>query len=933
MNSSRLNVSFTSVACGLLAALAAAQTPFVSPHVDLAGDALVGAATGDQQNAAIARGASGYLVAWSDRRAQLSTQYNMTGLAESGYDIWARQLDPNGTPVGVVPFVLDVAAGDDTSPRVSWNGSNWLVTWVAEAPYGSIYASAIVGMRINPSGQKLDLQPIVIYGYPSSDVASYDLESDGSSWVVVAQGSSGGSSGVGAVRLSAAGVVLDPTPVPLLSSTSLIAVDLAWAQGAFLMVWSDWKTATGYDVVGLRFDSNLVKLDPSPKVLAATSFNDGGARVASNGSQFFVAFERSVATTYQADIQGVRVTPAGTVLDPTPIAITGNLPYGNAMSPAAAWDGTLWYVSWTYSGLTLARVAANGSVIDFGGFPFDPAAPYNTQVGAALAGDGSGGVQLAWTDTRAGSYEGADLYGAQVDGPGAIGPQSVLSTGASAQLDVDFATDGTGYVAVYRSETSGNRRILAARLDAQGTALDPEPLEVAVGLHEYTPSVAWTNGTWLFVWTRMFDVQNGVAVYARRMDANGAWLDANPILVGQGYDPEVAGQGDEFLVAWTRPVFYPEQSFVNYVRVRASDGAVLGSPVVITSNYARVPDVCVLGGRYAIVYQRNWSHDNPWADVFGAFVDFDGTLGPTFGAGSGPTTYNYMPRIASTGAQALIVWQSGPGYGYARRAFARRMDASGTLLGSSFQIVTGVPAQQVRPVATWDGNQWLVAFEDTRAVNGSLLDQRTDVFAARVDPNGVVLDPTGFALENDLVPEHGAGVIGLGGGRSLFAASKLRTEAPLAAYRISVRTIDGVCPTPSVYCTPKISSGGCVPSMFALGTPSLGHPSQFTLGATALETGKSALVFFGTTGPNGVPFQGGTLCVLPPHYRLAVASSGGAGACQGSVGYTLADLLAHGQGGDLVTLGATIHAQAWFRDPASPSTTGLSDGITFSVCP
>jgi hypothetical protein len=50
--------------------------------------------------------------------------------------------------------------------------------------------------------------------------------------------------------------------------------------------------------------------------------------------------------------------------------------------------------------------------------------------------------------------------------------------------------------------------------------------------------------------------------------------------------------------------------FPNLAIVRGSDGAVLSGPTVINSNYAISPDVQAIGGRWLVVWQRNyWNND------------------------------------------------------------------------------------------------------------------------------------------------------------------------------------------------------------------------------------------------------------------------------------------------------------------------------------
>jgi hypothetical protein len=135
------------------------------------------------------------------------------------------------------------------------------------------------------------------------------------------------------------------------------------------------------------------------------------------------------------------------------------------------------------------------------------------------------------------------------------------------------------------------------------------------------------------------------------------------------------------------------------------------------------------------------------------------------------------------------------------------------------------------------------------------------------------------------------------------------------------------------YCTAKTSSSGCVPAIGATGAPSLANANAFVITTTSVEHAKTGLTFFGTSGANATPFQGGLLCVTSPLYRLALKTSGGASACQGSLAYTLQEFLDHPAGGASLVAGTLVHAQTWFRDPATTSTTGLSNGVRFLVCP
>lgn len=135
----------------------------------------------------------------------------------------------------------------------------------------------------------------------------------------------------------------------------------------------------------------------------------------------------------------------------------------------------------------------------------------------------------------------------------------------------------------------------------------------------------------------------------------------------------------------------------------------------------------------------------------------------------------------------------------------------------------------------------------------------------------------------------------------------------------------------STYCTAKVTSGGCVPLMASTGTPSA-TAGAFHVLASRVEPFQLGVLFRGTSGPLAQPFQGGFLCVAPPVVRLAPQGSGGAGACSGT--YSV-DFGAHIQGGGdaAMVAGAQVWVQFWFRDPGAFTGTGLSGGLTFTICP
>ncbi len=139
------------------------------------------------------------------------------------------------------------------------------------------------------------------------------------------------------------------------------------------------------------------------------------------------------------------------------------------------------------------------------------------------------------------------------------------------------------------------------------------------------------------------------------------------------------------------------------------------------------------------------------------------------------------------------------------------------------------------------------------------------------------------------------------------------------------------CASPFNYCTAKLNSQGCSPSMDYTGHPTLGGLDNFVVSASAVINNKNGLFFFGFA-PAASPFQGGTKCVQSPTIRTGIQNSGGTpGADNCSGAYSFAFTHAYAASRNL-TAGTTCYMQCWQRDPASPSPSGLTDALQFTLC-
>lgn len=142
------------------------------------------------------------------------------------------------------------------------------------------------------------------------------------------------------------------------------------------------------------------------------------------------------------------------------------------------------------------------------------------------------------------------------------------------------------------------------------------------------------------------------------------------------------------------------------------------------------------------------------------------------------------------------------------------------------------------------------------------------------------------------------------------------------------------CGRAQSYCTAKIDSQLCAPTIAATGSASATPGSAFDVGAQMVLSNVPGLLFYGAA-PAALPFEGGTLCVQPPLQRTAVQVSGGNPPPRDCSGSFLFDMAAEIQTGHAaLAAGATAYAQYWYRDAAAPvQPIGLSDALWFEICP
>lgn len=242
------------------------------------------------------------------------------------------------------------------------------------------------------------------------------------------------------------------------------------------------------------------------------------------------------------------------------------------------------------------------------------------------------------------------------------------------------------------------------------------------------PGIAWDGAGFLVVWS---DERNGNGdLYAARIGADGKKSSEWPIVEGaeNSISPSIARLGSSgFLVTWFDKT--PLGADVKSI-VLGADGKATGMPTMLsptTSDNPRPIAASAFGG--AAVAWMDKKGTIPTASV--ALLNASGQLSiPAVSLGSA-TAGAEFPAPAS-GDNLLAVFYSDARDGHLNIRVSLFNDK---LVSQNDVLVRDAANDAVNTRATWDGDQFIAAWEDLRNTESE------QVYAARVSPKAAVSTP------------------------------------------------------------------------------------------------------------------------------------------------------------------------------------------------
>lgn len=537
-------------------------------------------------------------------------------------------------------------------------------------------------------------------------------------------------------RVNGVGHLIDTTTIAISTATDWqTSPAIAFDGTNYLVVWRDDRSDTDSDIYVTRVDQAGNVLDPEGIGIATTTNTQVSPSVDFDGTNYLIVWQEWRSGSAW-DICCVRVSQLGTVLDSSSILIATGMDWQE--SPSIAFGDTNYLVVWQADeNILCSRVDQNGTVLDPGGIPVSTATDDQENPSVVFAGNN---YLVAWQDARNGGPYHADIYGARVSQAGAVlDPTGIaISTATATQGSPSVSFDGTNIFVTWGDTRSGiSADIYGARVDQRGFVRDPDGIAISVAAYSERSPAAVSDGTnHLVVWED-FRSASRPDIYCARVHQSGNVLDSMGIAVSIGANGQT----------------HPDVAFdgTNYLVVWSDNrssltldiyaaridqsGVVLDSSSIMVSPDAYLPAVAFDGTNYLVVWEKD-------SDIYGARMNQVGiVLDPDAIAIVTNDNHQWSPSIAFDGINYLVVWsdQYLLGRPYSD-IYGARVNQAGIVLDSNGFAITTAAYDQQYPCVAFDGTNYLVVWEDDR------LGSDPDIFGSRVTPSGVVIVPGGIAI-------------------------------------------------------------------------------------------------------------------------------------------------------------------------------------------
>jgi hypothetical protein len=716
---------------------------------------------------AVASDGTQFLVVWADQRD------------DRNFDIFGARV----TTAGVISDTsgIRIATGAPTvrNPKVASVGNGFVVAWEQLAGTGN---NDVVAAFVSSAGAVTQLGNVAATAANESEIG---IAAQSGNALITWQ--SGTTSIMGAIyngtTVGAAFTIISG------AKTEADPAVASNGAGTYLVTYTETNATT--DIRG-QLVTSAGALSGAAFNVVATSAAEVQSTSAFDGTNFIVAFQAST------DIKGVRVAPAGTVLDATAVVINSST---NAQTlPDISCAANSCFVAWddlrnqatTGHDIFGAVIGTSGAItVTTNNIALSTLARAQTAPHVALAGTTFLSV---WDDNR--NTDTIDVRGTRLSNAGAILDATNLvivrntsNFGAptSGPTIAQTVTSSTLTDVFFNDSQIPDENIVHVRFTSTGTQSDNPPKIVSNAIsNQIQPAGASVGGNSLVVWADSRNLTNRQIFAARVNISSGAVIDANGIQVSTGTAdqvvPKLASSGNSALAVWQDR---RNGNFDIFAALISSAGTVTMTdiPVCTAAGDDTRPNVTYdsVNNQFLVVWTSS-TFDIRGARVSAAGAVLDANCGAVI---SGAAGSQFLADAACASGQCLVVWEDRRNDPNNGDIFGSRVTLGGALTvldpnGIGIAVVAG-SAQAAPTVAAAGG--YLVAWQDNRNAGTTGI----DIFGAQVGTNGIVAAtfPISQDPEDETLPDLVAG----SSGSNPFSVAYLKKNNALDAQRINVRRI------------------------------------------------------------------------------------------------------------------------------------------------
>jgi hypothetical protein len=592
------------------------------------------------------------------------------------------------------------------------------------------------GVRVDTAGNVLDPNRIQITNRPTSE-GMPRVAFDGTNFLVVWQDhtSAPENQDIYGARVTPEGVVLDPNGFPIHSASyKTYYCDVAFDGTNYLVTWTDCRNSPHWLIYGARVTPDATVLDPGFAICDLPEAHGCFPKIAFGAENYLVVWEdqrQGVDKVY-----GARVTPEAQVLDPNGINISPSMQY--TVFPSVTFDGQNYAAFWAiqYTGGSYgchgARVSPEGTLLDPTAITIENISP------AYVTGASSDGVNsfCVWNEDRFSGSSESDIWGSRMNQSGTVLDTNgfLVSTQVNIQELSSIAYDNQNYFVTW-DEHRNSYDIYGKFVGSAGGPIGSLIPVSTKNQDEAWPCVAFGDSNYLAVWHALANTWD---IFGTRVSQSGEILDPYGIGIGawaadQGY-PSVAFDEENWLVVWDDSRNDAGDIYGARINAQGQNLDPFHIPISTANNDQWFPSISFDGTNYFVVWQ-DWRAGN--FAVYGARVTPQGAVldpdGIFISNTNVPPAYELvLPKICFSGSQYLVVWMDWRNSNY--DVYGTRVTTDGVVLDPGGIPICTYSYDQGIPNVTFDGENYIVLWEDARS------QETWDIYGAIVDTSGAIID-------------------------------------------------------------------------------------------------------------------------------------------------------------------------------------------------